>query len=88
MHFMLCNYLDFFFHKNVHLLTNEEILIKISKRHYDFKFLSEKFFFKWLLFLNGLSYRYPIGHKLKIVYKSFKELQRGKFFFDDTSQRA
>jgi len=60
-------------------LTSEGILIKISKKHYDLKFLAEQFFFKLLSFLNGLSQRYQIGLKFNLIYHSFRKYKEGKF---------
>ena len=41
--------------------------------------MAEQFFFKLLLFLNGLSYKYQIGLKLKLIYYSFKKYKEGNF---------
>ena len=55
------------------------MLFKISKKHHYFRFLAEQFFFKLLLFLNGLSYKYQIGLKLKLIYNSFKKYKQDNF---------
>ena len=67
------------FYRNLYLLTYEEMLVKMSKRHYDFKSLAEQFFFKLLLFLNEWSYWYQIGLKLKLICSSFKKCKEGNF---------
>ena len=36
-------------------------------------------FYKLLLFLNRLSYKYQIGLKLKLIYNSFKKYKQGNF---------
>ena len=55
------------------------MLFKISKKHYYFRFLAEQFFFKLLLILNGLSQKYQIGLKLKLINNSFKKYKKGNF---------
>ena len=69
------------FYRNLYLLTYEEMLVKMSKRHYDFKSLAEQFFFKLLLFLNEWSYWYQIGLKSKLIFSSFKKWKEGNFPF-------
>ena len=68
------------FYKNLYLLSYEEMLIKMSKKQYDFKLLAEQFFFKLLLFLNGWSYWYQIGLELKLICSSFKKCKVGSLF--------
>ena len=73
------------FYKNLSHLTSEEMLIKITQNHRFLKFLAEQIFCKLLSFLNGLSYRYQIGLKLKLICSNFKEIQRGKLVFNGIS---
>ena len=74
-----CATLWSFFFKNLYLLTYEEMLIKISKKHYDFKSSVEQLFLNLLLFPNEWSYWYQIGLKLKLIYSSFKKCKGGNF---------
>ena len=67
------------FYKNLNHLTGEEMLIKISQNHHFLKFLAEQIFFKMRSFLNGLSYRYQIGPKLKLICSNFKKYKEGNF---------
>ena len=67
------------FYKNLYLLTYEEMLMKKSKKHYDFKSSTEKFVFKLLSFCNEWSYWYQIGLKLKLICSSFKKSKEGNF---------
>ena len=67
------------FYKNLNHLTGEEMSIKINQNHRFLKFLAEQIFFKLLSFLNGLSYRYQIGLRLKLICSSFDEYKEGNF---------
>ena len=67
------------FYKNLYLLTYEEMLMKKSKKHYDFKSSTEQFVFKSLSFCNEWSYWYQIGLKLKLICSSFKKSKEGNF---------
>ena len=68
-----------FFYKNLYLLTYEEMLMKKSKKHYDFKSSAEHFLFKLLSFCKKWSYWYQIGLKLKLICSSFKKSKEGNF---------
>ena len=67
------------FYKNLYLLTYEEMLMKKSKKHYDFKSSTEQFVFKLLSFCNEWSYWYQIGLELKLICSSFKKSKEGNF---------
>ena len=67
------------FYKNLNHLTGEEMLIIINQNHGFLKFLAKRIFFKLLSFLNGLSYRYQISLKLKLICSNFKKYKEGNF---------
>ena len=67
------------FYKNLCRMTNDKRLFIISKKHHYLGFLVEQVFFKLLLSLNGLSYKYQIGLKLKLIHNSFKKCKQGNF---------
>ena len=78
MHFMISNSKDFFT-KIYTFWQMKKCCSKSAKKHHYFRFLAEQFLFKLLLFLNGLSYKYQIGLKLKLIYNSFKKYKQQNF---------
>ena len=75
MHFT-CNSQDFFT-KIWTFWQIQKCWSKSAKNTNIFGFLAEQFILKLLLFLNGLSYRYPIGLILKLINNGFKKYKKG-----------